>query len=231
MLLRQQAITEVKGSKPYRNLYMSGINIIFDNHDSRIKYYELLLEKDLDIIKAFPLPHGYHFEFYKSGDRDTWIEIEKSAGEFSTFDEGLSAWKRYYSGKENELKKRMVFVVTETGEKMATATAFYDVNGKDKSGSGWLHWVAVKRDYQGRGLSKPLISYTLKVMRSLGYRHAKIPTQTTTWLAVKIYLDFGFRPIAENAVNSYYGWCIIKTLTDHTALHDFESLTQEEIMN
>lgn len=50
---------------------MSGINIIFDNHDSRIKYYELLLEKDLDIIKAFPLPHGYHFEFYKSGDRDT----------------------------------------------------------------------------------------------------------------------------------------------------------------
>lgn len=84
---------------------MSGINIIFDNHDSRIKYYELLLEKDIDIIKAFPLPHSYHFEFYKSGDRDTWIKIEKSAGEFSTFDEGLSAWKRYYSGKENELKK------------------------------------------------------------------------------------------------------------------------------
>lgn len=209
---------------------MSGINIIFDNHDSRIKYYELLLEKDLDTIKDFALPPGCHFEFYKSADKAAWIEIEKSAKEFSSFEEGFNAWARYYAGKENELKNRMVFVVNQTGEKVATATAFYDVNGKDKSGSGWLHWVAVKREYQGRGLSKPLISYTLNVMKALGYTHAKIPTQTNTWLAVKIYLDFGFKPIAENAVNSYYGWCIIKTLTDHTSLNDFEYLTQEEMI-
>lgn len=204
---------------------------MFDNHDSRIKYYDLLLEKDLDVIKDYDLPKDYHFEFYKYGDRDEWIEIEKSAKEFINYDEGFRAWNRYYSGRENELLSRMVFVVNARGEKVATATAFYDISDKDQSGSGWLHWVAVKREYQGKGLSKPLISHTLKIMASLGYTHAKIHTQTTTWLAVKIYLDFDFRPVSENAVSSFMGWCIIKALTNHEALADFESVSEEEIIS
>lgn len=202
----------------------------FDNHDKRIPYYELLLERDLTNIPQYILPVGYHFEFYKIGDRDIWIEIEKSAKEFSSYEEGLKAWNRYYYGKDDELLNRMVFVVNNAGEKVATATAFYDINKKDKSGSGWLHWVSVKREYQGKGLSKPLISYVLNLMKSLGYTHAKIPTQTTTWLAVKIYLDLGFVPIPENAVNSYKGWCIIKTLTNYKALTDFEFLSENEII-
>lgn len=98
---------------------------MFDNNDKRIKHYELLLEINLETIKEYPLPDGYHYEFYKDGDRDTWIEIEKSAKEFETFDEGLSAWNKYYKGKEQELLNRMVFVVNDCGEKIATATAFY----------------------------------------------------------------------------------------------------------
>lgn len=209
---------------------MNGINIVFDNNDKRIKHYELLLEGSLDNLSEYSLPYGYHFEFYKDGDRDAWIEIEKSAKEFSSYDEGLAAWNRYYSGRGSELHNRMVFVVNESGEKVATATAFYDINGKDKSGAGWLHWVAVKREYQGKGLSKPLITYVLNVMKALGYNNAKIPTQTNTWLAVKVYLDLGFRPIPENAVHSYMGWRIIKTLTKHKALNDFDSIDEEAIL-
>lgn len=209
---------------------MNGINIAFDNNDKRIKHYELLLEGSLDSISEYPLPDDYYFEFYQDGDRDTWIEIEKSAKEFSSYDEGLAAWNRYYSDRESELHNRMVFVVNESGEKVATATAFYDINGKDKSGAGWLHWVAVKREYQGKDLSKPLIVYVLNVMKTLGHNHAKIPTQTNTWLAVKVYLDLGFRPIPENAVHSYIGWCIIKTLTKHKALNDFDSIDEETIL-
>lgn len=65
----------------------------FDNHDERIKYYELLLERDLDALPRFPLPEGYRFVFYKQGDRDSWIDIEKSAKEFISYDQGLEAWK------------------------------------------------------------------------------------------------------------------------------------------
>ena len=204
---------------------------VFDNHDSRIKYYELLLKRDsLDDIPMYSLPDGYSFVFYKSGDRDKWIEIEQSAKEFETYEQGLDSWNRFFDGKDTELTCRMVFIENEHGEKVATATAFYDIHGRDKSGAGWLHWVAVRREYQGRGLSKPLIGYVLSLMRKLGYTHAKIPTQTTTWLACKIYLDFGFVPIPQNAVNSRDGWRIIKTLTNHMALGDFDRAEAWEIL-
>lgn len=204
---------------------------VFDNHDNRIKYYELLLKRDdLDDLPEYKLPEGYRFTFYQSGDRDDWIEIEKSAKEFETYEQGLESWNRFYEGKDDELTRRMVFVETENGEKVATASAFYDIYGRDKSGAGWLHWVAVKRKYQGKGLSKPLIGYVLNVMKNLGYTHAKIPTQTTTWLACKIYLDLGFVPVPQNAINSRDGWRIIKTLTDHPVLAAFDRADIEEIL-
>ena len=202
----------------------------FDNHDERIRYYELMLERDLENLPYFPLPDGYRYAFFQPGDRERWIDIEKSAKEFASCEQGMESWNRYYGGREDELTGRMVFVEDANGRKVATATAFYDIRGIDKSGDGWLHWVAVRREYQGRGLAKPLISYVLKLMQSLGYTHAKIPTQTTTWLACKIYLDLGFRPIPENAVNSREGWRIVKALTDHEALAEFDAAAADEII-
>lgn len=204
--------------------------IEFDNHDERIRYYELLLERDLEQIPQIELPEGYRFVFYKQGDRDTWIDIEKSAKEFVSYEQGLASWNKYYENRQEELPVRMVFIENSAGEKVATATAFYDIFGQDKSGDGWLHWVAVRREYQRRGLSKPLIVYALNVMRELGYKHAKIPTQTNTWLACKIYLDLGFMPLPENAVSSHNGWRIIKALTNHPSLIEFDPAAMNEIM-
>lgn len=204
--------------------------IEFDNHDTRIKYYELMLERDLNNLPHFSLPAGYRFVFFGPGDRDAWIDIEISAKELSDYEQGVEVWNRYYGGNEDMLVNRMVFVENEKGEKVATATAYFDITGRDTSGDGWLHWVAVRRHYQGRGLSKPLISHVLGIMRGLGYTHAKIPTQTTTWLACKIYLDFGFRPIPKNTVTSREGWRIVKALTGHEALENFDAVGMDEIM-
>lgn len=204
--------------------------IKFDNHDSRIPYYELLLERNLNQIPVYQLPEGYRFAFYKDGEQKHWIQIEISAKELKDYKQGLEVWDRYYGGKEDTLLNRMVFIENPQGEKIATATAYYDITGKDQSVDGWLHWVAVHREYQGKGLSKPLIAYVLCLMRDLGYIHAKIPTQTTTWLACKIYLDFGFLPVPENAVHSKDGWRIIKALTNHSALDRFTAASMEEIL-
>ncbi|MBQ7520868.1 MAG: GNAT family N-acetyltransferase [Clostridia bacterium] len=203
---------------------------ILDNHDFRIRYYELLLEADIGDIPERPLPAGYSYAFYQDGDRDAWIDIEKSAREFSTVEEGERAWGRYYAGREEELKNRMVFAVNAEGKKVATATAFYDITGRDTSGSGWLHWVAVRREEQGKGLSKPLITHVLSIMRKMGQTHAKIPTQTTTWVACKVYLDLGFRPIPKNLINSRDGWRIIRRLTEHPALVTLDPASDDEIL-
>ena len=203
----------------------------FDNHDSRIRYVELeFWRDDLKNIPPFALPEGYRFAFYQPGDRDTWIDIEKSAKEFSSYEQGLESWNRYYEGREDMLPSRMVFIETDKGEKVATATAYFDIYGNDKTGAGWLHWVAVRREYQGRGLAKPLIAFTLGLMPGLGYDHAMLSSQTNTWLACKIYLDLGFRPESHNAKENALGWRILKALTDHPALKDFEAATEMEIL-
>ena len=87
-----------------------------DNHDSRLKYYHLFMTMPAETeIPHYDLPAGYSFTTYTRGDRDTWIEIEKSAKEFSTFEEGVDAWQRYYGKHEDVLPDRMFFIVTQTG--------------------------------------------------------------------------------------------------------------------
>ena len=206
--------------------------MVFDNHDDRIRYVELeFVRDDLNNIPQYPLPEGYRFTFYQPGDRDTWIEIEKSAREFSSYEQGLESWNRYYGGKEDTLQNRMVFIENADGQKVATASAYYDIYGKDKTGAGWLHWVAVRRDFQGRGLARPLIGYTLSLMPALGYSNAMLSSQTNTWLACKLYLDFGFRPYEESLEENFLGWKILKSLTDHPALEEIPEADATEILH
>lgn len=202
-----------------------------DNHDSRIRYVDLLMERlNLDSIPESPLPDGYRFVFYQPGDRDEWIRIEKSAKELRDEQQGVEVWEQYYGGVEDTLHNRMIFIENPQGEKVATATAYYDANGELPPERGQVHWVAVRRDHQGLGLAKPLISRALEVMKERGHTEAMLHTQTTTWVAVKLYLNFGFRPIPENAEKNRDGWRIIKALTDHPALDGFDGASEAEIL-
>lgn len=199
-----------------------------DNNDACLKYYELILEqKNVSNIPVAPLPDGYRFVYYRPGDKKDWIAIEMSAREFVLEEEGEMAWKNYYGGREEELTDRMLFIEDSSGEKVATATAFYD--SRDTSGAGWLHWVAVKRTQQGKGLARPLISKALHRLTELGYTDIKVPTQTNTWVAAKLYLDAGFIPEEKNAVCSRDGYRILKTLTGHPTLEGIEPLPFEDI--
>jgi len=205
--------------------------IKLDNHDSRIRYCSLLMETDdLDNIPEYALPQGYRFVFYQPGDRDAWIAIEQSAKELTDHDHGVRTWQRYYGHVEHDLHERMIFIENAQGEKVATATAYYDANGDLPPQRGMVHWVAVRRDHQGKGLARPLISQVLKVMKLRGHREAMLHTQTTSWVAVRLYLHFGFRPTPENAEESRDGWRIIRALTEHPALAAFDAADEDEIL-
>ncbi len=192
----------------------------YETHDDRLCYIDLLFEGELNNIPQFELPEGYHFVSYKDGDKDAWIDIELSAKEVLSREHGEECWQRYYGNAESELPQRMFFMVDENGNKIATATAFYYIHGKGKPGEGQLHWVAIKKEAQGKGLSKPLITYVLNVMKELGYTSAKIHTQTNTWLACKVYFDLGFRPEEESLSKNRAGWKTVELLTGRKMLAD-----------
>ncbi|MBQ9327131.1 MAG: GNAT family N-acetyltransferase [Solobacterium sp.] len=202
----------------------------FDPLDHRIRFVKLKLERDVLPIPDAVLPDGFHFVFYQPGDRDAWIVIEQSAGEFSSYEEGIQAWNTYFEPWASMLEERMLFIEDSNGHKVATGSVWFDVHGIDTSPDAWMHWVAVSKNAQGNGLSKPLIAKLLSRMDELGFTHVKLPTQTTTWLACRIYLDFGFRPTKENWQNSILGWRIIKTLTNHPALSTLTPCDREELL-
>lgn len=185
----------------------------YDTHDDSLCYIDLLFKGDITDKPMIDLPEGYHFVNYKDGDKEAWIDIELSSGEILDRKHGDECWNRYYGSCEDELTDRMIFIENASGEKVATATAFYDIHGNSAPGEGQLHWVAIKRDHQGKGLSKPLITYTLGVMRKLGYNSARIHTQTNTWLACKIYHDLGFDPEEESLERNRFGWKMVGLLT------------------
>lgn len=206
------------------------MNIPFDNHDSRIRYIDLPMARaDLENVPSYELPQGYRFVFYQPGDRDAWISIEISAKELKDFEQGVQVWQDYYGAVEDTLHNRMLFIENEKGEKVATATAYYDVNGSLPPECGQVHWVAVRRDHQGKGLARPLIAQVLRVMKQCGHSRAVLHTQTTTWVAVRLYLDFGFRP-DESVAQEQTGWRIIKALTDHPALSAVDAASESEIL-
>lgn len=195
--------------------------------DNRIKYYELLMYyNDTSLFKEYELPEGFHYEFYKPGDEAEWVNIHIESGEFTSIERGLKYFHDFYDYFIDELGKRCVFIVNDnTNEKIATATVSL-LEEKEFGYEAAIDWVAIKRKYQGMKLSKPLISKFMKIARDLGHQTVILHTQTTTWLAAKIYLDYGFEILNKDEVD---GWNILKTLTNHEKLNNYQIISEEEI--
>ena len=197
--------------------------------DNTIKYYELLMKyDDLSNYKNYELPEGFHYEFFKHGDEEEWVRIHIESGEFTSIEKGLKHFHDFYDYFIDELDKRCVFIVdSNTGEKVGTATVSL-LEEKEYGYEAAIDWVAIKKDYQGRGLAKPLISKFMDIAKDNGHTSLILHTQTNTWLAAKLYLDYGFEILNKDEV---IGWSILRTLVDHDKLKDYNILSNEEILD
>ncbi len=197
--------------------------------DNTIKYYELLMKyDDLSSFKRYELPEGFHYEFFKPGDEEEWVRIHIESGEFTSIEKGLKHFHDFYDYFIDELDKRCVFIVdSSTLEKVGTATISL-LEEKEYGYEAAVDWVAIKRSYQGKGLSKPLISKFMEIARDLGHTSLILHTQTNTWLAAKLYLDYGFEILnTEEKI----GWSILRTLVDHDKLKRYSILSKEDILD
>ncbi|EGP5048291.1 GNAT family N-acetyltransferase [Enterococcus faecium] len=166
--------------------------------DKTLPYAEIWMTRPLQLpVPMTPLAEGFEFRTYQKGDESAWSEIETSVGEFQTTDEALEYFQKNFAPYPEELERRMFFVETKNGEKVATCTAW-----RKKSREGVypvFHWLAVKPVYQGKGLAKAL---TAKVLQEFPPLHTDGPiylhTQTWSHQAIALYKKMGFSFIAEN---------------------------------
>lgn len=174
--------------------------------DMSVEKVHLSMELDsLENLPQHPLPQRYGWRFYRPGDEMHWARIETSAGEFSQIEGGLRRFERDFPDRE-PLPERMIFL-TDGGVPFATVTAWFEPDG-----AGLLHYVAVDAAHQGQGLSRALTGLGMNRLWELGHKCARLDTQTYSWVAIRVYHEFGFRPVIRGEEDKR-GWRIVSEKT------------------
>lgn len=145
----------------------------------------------MDNIPVYPLPEGFSFRSYAPGDEDDWVELQSRADKFNKIDVAL--FHREFGYDADILKQRMLFLLNSRDKIIATATAWFDDDYQGEK-YGRVHWVAIHPDYQGKGLSKPLMSSICEKLVELGHDKAYLTTSSVRIPAINLYLKFGFVP-------------------------------------
>ncbi|MDA0991192.1 MAG: GNAT family N-acetyltransferase [Verrucomicrobia bacterium] len=149
-----------------------------------------LWRPNLQNVPAFAIPDGLSLKTYSPGCEAWWREIHDDVA--PNFYSGGAVFTKYFGSDPEVLGQRMVFFC-DGSRPIATATAWYE-NGDDGESWGRVHFVAVVRDWQGRGVSKALLSDCCARLKHLGHTRACLHTQPARLPAINLYLQFGFLP-------------------------------------
>ncbi len=178
-----------------------------------MKYIALsMLRPTLDTAPEFACAEGFHIRRGVPGDEDNWVRIEVAAGEFR--DEAAARTRlasNFHGGFNADMKDTVYFVETADGLAVGTATASSDTfEGEQRA---QVSWVGMDPAYQGRGLSKPLLSAVMQ--RLVGtFPTAFLVTQTVSFPAIGLYLKFGFEPMLRRP-ECPEGWTIVANTLGH----------------
>ena len=175
----------------------------------------IMVRNNMDNIPKYKLPEGFVIRNFEPGDEKYWAEIETAAGEFSSMDNALDHLRNEFGNYHEEFYKRCFFIKTVDGKYIGTATAWYN-DDFDGERYGRLHWVGIHPDFQGLKLSKPLVGAAVEYLAA---RHDKayLTSQTTSYIGIKVYLDFGFKPIIRNEQDKR-AWNLLKDKLNHPLL-------------
>ena len=151
-------------------------------------------------IPHYPLPEGFNFVLFKSGDEKDWADIETSVLEFDTVEKAQAYFAIDFLPHLKELRKRCLFIENAEGLKVATLTIWWVYSGNRRD--PWIHWVSVRPEYQGLGLGKAIVSEGLKRGITIeGDNDFYLHTQTWSYSAIGIYQWAGFHITREQGLS------------------------------
>ena len=181
-------------------------------------YSVRMIREHMDNIPQFPIPKGFAIRNYCPNEGHIWTRIQKAAEPYIDIDDGL--FDRAFSRDLLVMEDRSFYLTTDTGEEIGTITAWWQPN---MNGEVWgqIHWVAIHPDYQGHGLSKPMMSVAMARLKQ-SHERCFLDTSTRRIAAVKVYLDFGFTPDLSRE-NSREAWTEVASVIKHPLLTQLES--------
>lgn len=173
----------------------------------------VLVRHDMENLPLVPMPAGYGMRAMSLADAAAWEDVWLDAEPFVTIRPGL--FMEQFGHDPAAVPQRCFLLVGPDGSAQGTISAWYDRNFK---GGEWgrIHWVAVKKASQGKGLARAMMSFA---MQELKKRHTRAELDTSTGRvgAIKVYLDFGFVPDMD-APHAAQAWAAFRQKLDHPGL-------------
>ena len=171
--------------------------------DESVPYIPVIMRREANLhLPVCLLPEGYSYQMYKDGFEKDWARIETSVGEFNCEMDALLHYQKTFLPYPDELSRRCIFILAPNGEPVGTATAWWDYVGKRRH--ALMHWVAVKPEYQGKGLGKAITAEVIRLMTEVdGDGVFYLSTQTNSHKAIRIYEWAGFHITDEKDMFGY----------------------------
>jgi GNAT superfamily N-acetyltransferase len=167
-----------------------------------------MIRPDLKGLPETVFPPGYSLRWFRSGDAAHWMRIHHDADPFNEITPEL--FNREFGCDFNRLQERQCYVQDGMSRVVGTGTAW---SADERTDGRWgrVFWLAIHRQYQGRGLGKPLLGAICHRLHELGHDRACVITSTGRLPAVSLYLQFGFQP----EIRSDTDRIVWKRITDH----------------
>lgn len=140
------------------------------------------------------LPEGFYIRSLKQNEMDIWKAFPFDTKEEQTkyFDYMTTYFNQVYASQQSLFFEKCKVICNEKDVPIATAFV-WDAYGKFPS----IHWVKVKKEYEGLGLGRALLTNILKDVDTYPiYLH----TQPSSYRAIKLYTDFGFDILIDDKI-------------------------------
>lgn len=177
----------------------------------------VMVRPHMEDIPQAEFPPGFGIRPMRRGEAGLWMDIQRDAEPYMQITEGL--FERQFGDDPAAQKWRCFFIVTDRDVAVGTISAWYsrDFMGRDY---GRIHWVATRPACQRKGLGKAGLTYA---MNRLAEWHDRcyLDTATARTPAIKMYLDYGFRPHVD-AAGAREAWGRVREELDHPALESLE---------
>lgn len=178
--------------------------------NSSIEYKSIIMRCDNINHTAYrELPSNTMIELYKRGMENTWKDIQKLAGEFSskTDTEIVHYFLERFGDKESLLETQCFFLKSQKNSQyIGTCMAWESYKASHKIPI--LHWLAVADEFSSQGFARVLITQVLKIIeKNYPNEPVYLHTQPSSYAAIKLYYDFGFRICKEDTYGTAVNEC------------------------
>lgn len=182
----------------------------------------LLVKNDPADYPRYHLPEGYSFESFRPGREEDWIRIHLDSELIDGEEAARNTLEKEFKVDPEGMTKRMWFVIDPEGRAVGTISMW--PGGAFGPNYERVHWVAVEKSQQGKGLSNAMMTKALDVYNEVNEgRPLFVHTQTWSFVAVTLYEKFGFVPYmgpkpmnwsaeADFEADSVKGWAIIREM-------------------